>query len=106
MDWRGPREEDLTQPDGDVLKAPVPGERWPYGPPTWHQDCCTLHHGGLFCDCDASDASADDVIADFLSTDDDWEELTPCPDCGSLIGADETCCTACGMAFEVDGVIA
>lgn len=29
---------------------------WPYGPPAFHQPGCTLHTGGVFCDCAASDA--------------------------------------------------
>jgi len=56
--WTGPRAEDL-QPDGQTLKAPVPGERWPYGPPEAHQDCCGLRERGLFCDCWASDDEQD-----------------------------------------------
>lgn len=57
--WTGPRPEDL-RPDGYRLRAPVPPERWPYGPPSWHQACCRLHARGLYCDCEAS-AADDDV---------------------------------------------
>lgn len=48
--------EDDARLDG-VLVAPVPPERWPYGPPSHHEDCCRLHDRGLYCDCKASDAS-------------------------------------------------
>jgi len=51
--WTGPKPEDL-KPDGVTLWAPVPGERWPYGPPREQQDCCILRVGGLYCDCSAS----------------------------------------------------
>lgn len=54
--WTGPLDSDL-EPSGN-LKAPVPPERWPYGPPRDHDGCCSLHEGGLFCDCGAS--AADD----------------------------------------------
>lgn len=58
--WTGPLESDLM-PDGTTLRAPVPPERWPFGLPDAHQDCCNLRaSGGLFCDCEASDASAPD----------------------------------------------
>lgn len=57
--WTGPEEGD-REPDGVTLKRPVPGERWPYGPPEAHEDCCGLHAGGLFCDCQASAADEDD----------------------------------------------
>lgn len=57
--WTGPRETDLRA-DGVTLIRPVPPDRWPYGPPEAHEDCCVLHSGGLFCDCKASDASAED----------------------------------------------
>lgn len=60
--WTGPREGE-TAPSG-MLYGRVPSERWPYGPPSAHEDCCNLfpHRGspgGLFCDCAAS--AADDV---------------------------------------------
>jgi hypothetical protein len=51
--WTGPRPTDL-QADGATLLAPVEPDRWPYGPPSHHQSGCTLHAGGVFCDCDAS----------------------------------------------------
>lgn len=54
--WTGPRDSDLDK-SGVRLRAPVPPERWPYGLPEAHQECCILHTGGLFCDCLASDAS-------------------------------------------------
>jgi hypothetical protein len=57
--WTGPDEEEL-EVDGTTLKRPVSGDRWPFGPREAHEDCCNLHKGGLFCDCLASDASAED----------------------------------------------
>lgn len=54
--WTGPRAEDWD-PGQVCLRAPVPGSRWPYGPPCAHQGVCVLHTGGLYCDCAASDAS-------------------------------------------------
>lgn len=56
--WTGPQPEDWDGPGRVRLRAPVPGNRWPYGPPPYHQSCCGLHAGGLFCDCLAS--AADD----------------------------------------------
>lgn len=56
--WTGPRDGE-TDAEGRLLRS-VPPERWPYGPPEAHEDCCTLHEGGLYCDCAASDASADE----------------------------------------------
>jgi len=56
MNWTGPHESDL-KPGGSELRQPVPPERWPYGPPDYHETCCRLHKQGLFCDCKASDAS-------------------------------------------------
>lgn len=53
-DWTGPREGDLEPGTGDVLRAPVPPERWPYAHADEHDTYCNLHSGGLFCDCDAS----------------------------------------------------
>ena len=57
--WTGPRETDLAA-DGVTLLRPVPPERWPFGEPDAHQDCCSLHAGRLYCDCEASDEGADD----------------------------------------------
>lgn len=57
--WTGPRDDDWENGSQMKLKAPVPPERWPYGPPTAHEDICTLHEGGLFCDCAASDGSVE-----------------------------------------------
>jgi hypothetical protein len=61
--WHGPNESDLKT-DGVSLVGPVPDERWPYGPPSYHETCCRLHRmrdqsrtGGLYCDCKASEAS-------------------------------------------------
>lgn len=58
--WTGPVTDDLTG-SGSVLRWIVPGERWPYGPPSAHEKCCNLFPrrgspGGLFCDCAASAA--------------------------------------------------
>lgn len=55
--WTGPREGE-TAPSG-MLYGRVPGERWPYGPPSAHEPGCNLFPyrgspGGLFCDCAAS----------------------------------------------------
>lgn len=55
--WTGPLPDDTTDVDGDVLRIPVPPERWPHGPPSFHQEGCSLFDGGLFCDCPASDES-------------------------------------------------
>ena len=62
--WTGPHAGE-TAPSG-MLFGRVPGERWPYGPPSAHEPRCNLfpHRGspgGLFCDCAAS--AADDVKA-------------------------------------------
>lgn len=32
-------------------------ERWPCGPPHFHEPICRLHEQAGFCDCKASDAS-------------------------------------------------
>jgi hypothetical protein len=45
--------------DGQTIRPealPLPPERWPYGEPSAHEDCCLLHTGGAFCDCAASAA--------------------------------------------------
>jgi hypothetical protein len=60
--WTGPRPEEVAA--SGMLFGRVPGDRWPYGPPSMHESCCNLfpHRGspgGLFCDCAAS--AADDV---------------------------------------------
>lgn len=55
--WTGPLASDLTP--GNTLREPVPPERWPYGPPDFHETCCILHRRGLFCDCKASAADDD-----------------------------------------------
>jgi len=43
---------------GEFAEGPIPPERWPYGPPEAHQRCCMLFLGGTYCDCEASDESA------------------------------------------------
>ncbi len=59
--WTGPVDGDYANAMQTELKAPVPPERWPYGPPDAHEDCCLLHCAGLYCDCLASDASTEDA---------------------------------------------
>lgn len=59
LGWTGPREGEMDA-EACKLLAPVPGERWPYGPPEAHEPCCRLHAGELLCDCKASDASDDE----------------------------------------------
>ena len=39
-------------------EGPIPPEPWPYGPPDAHEDACSLFFGSVFCDCQASDESA------------------------------------------------
>jgi hypothetical protein len=56
--WTGPRDEEMTE-GGTMLRHIVPPERWPYGPPGEHEDCCMLHLGGLYCDCLASDGGTE-----------------------------------------------
>ena len=59
--WTGPREGEI---DGlGRLRATVPPERWPYGTPDLHEGDCRLKRGGLWCDCAASDESADEYGA-------------------------------------------
>ncbi len=53
--WIGPGDDGICA-DG-TPKVAVSGNRWPYGPPEKHEDCCGLQDGGAFCDCKASDAS-------------------------------------------------
>jgi hypothetical protein len=57
--WTGPRDDDYQTPGGSHLKPNLPPERWPYGPLSFHQPCCRLFVDGLFCDCEASDESAE-----------------------------------------------
>lgn len=57
--WTGPQEDDCVSGSFDHLIKPVDGSRWPYGPPTHHEQYCTLQTGGLFCDCAASCADDD-----------------------------------------------
>jgi hypothetical protein len=60
-EWTGPREGEITSTG--LLYGRLPGERWPYGPPSAHDPVCNLfpHRGspgGLFCDCAAGGADA------------------------------------------------
>lgn len=55
--WTGPAEWEIDSRYHWIAPLPIPPERWPYGPPSAHEACCLLHHGGRFCDCAASDAS-------------------------------------------------
>ena len=58
MDWIGPLPGDLDYHEIEWMgDMPIPPERWPYGPPDFHEGACGLHAGGRFCDCKASDAS-------------------------------------------------
>jgi len=56
--------------------------------------------------CDCKECH-DHCIAELqLEDEDDTDpEYTPCPECGCLVGLDESSCAACGMAFEQDGVL-
>jgi len=56
--WTGPLDSDMAT---DELIAPVPPERWPFGPPEAHESCCRLHDGGLWCDCKASSSADEDL---------------------------------------------
>ncbi len=58
--WIGPWPSDLKEGVGQVLKQAVPEDRWPYGPPEFHEGCCILQTGGLYCDCKASAADEPD----------------------------------------------
>ncbi len=65
LNWTGPLEGDLKS-NGVSLSGPLPPERWPYGPPTAHEDSCRLRRmtdseciDGFYCDCAAS--AADDL---------------------------------------------
>ena len=55
-EWTGPTEPGDLDEDEETLARLVPPERWPYGPPSAHEDVCLLHSGGLYCDCLASEA--------------------------------------------------
>lgn len=59
-DWIGPLPSDMKDGAGTALKAPVPAERWPYGPPRFHEEGCLLQQRGLYCDCKASAADEPD----------------------------------------------
>lgn len=55
--WTGPDEGDV---DGESKTLrDLPDDRWPYGPPDFHEACCLLQRRGIgvYCDCKASDAS-------------------------------------------------
>ena len=59
--WTGPRADEVA-PSG-MLLGRVPGDRWPHGPPSAHEERCNLHphrgsRGGLFCDCALSNDAA------------------------------------------------
>jgi hypothetical protein len=56
--WTGPREDEIDHLGR--LRVLVSPERWPYGPPAMHEDHCGLQHGGLWCDCAASDEGDDE----------------------------------------------
>jgi hypothetical protein len=58
--WTGPHEGELDVAGRWRGALPIPSERWPYGPPEAHEDCCWLHANGRFCDCAASDVSTED----------------------------------------------
>lgn len=64
LNWTGPLDDDLADgiEDGATLRHPVPEVRWPYGPPSAHEDGCRLFglNEPLYCDCKASDASDPD----------------------------------------------
>ena len=66
-EWTGPLRGDVHPAVPDVLLSTVPGDRWPYGPPSHHQPVCLLHSGGMYCDCAASaaDESAWGVFAKY-----------------------------------------
>ncbi len=61
LNWTGPLDDDLADgiDNGATLRHPVPEVRWPYGPPSAHEDGCRLFglNEPLYCDCKASDAS-------------------------------------------------
>lgn len=59
MRWTGPIAGDMNGGETALLQ-PVPGERWPYGPPDEHEDGCHLREGGLYCDCLASSSEDED----------------------------------------------
>lgn len=54
--WTGPRPTDWNDEFRLALRAPVPPERWPYGPPDHHELFCALRRLGLWCDCLASES--------------------------------------------------
>jgi hypothetical protein len=65
--WIGPHEDEVDHMAR--LTKPLPPERWPWGPPSWHEDSCLLHrdHDEMFaigrhvyCDCMASDPSTEE----------------------------------------------
>lgn len=63
MIWTGPWDSDWESQQQLRLRAPVPPERWPCGPPAAHEDGCNLfaragEDAGLYCDCVANDVDA------------------------------------------------
>lgn len=83
--WTGPRDSDWSTPARERLRAPVPADRWPYGPPDEHQEGCILHEGGLFCDCAASAADSEDEDDRFVG---------PCT-CPEVVYSREALCLSC-----------
>lgn len=58
--WTGPRPDEVAL--SGILLGRVPGDRWPYGPPSAHEARCNLFphrgsRGGLFCDCALSEGA-------------------------------------------------
>jgi len=56
MNWKGPDLAEVNSAIEWIGPLPIPPEKWPYGPPDHHQECCTLVCGGRFCDCEVSDS--------------------------------------------------
>ena len=59
--WTGPLSTDWECPVTEKVKPGTPWQRWPYGPPYFHQVCCSLHHGYGYCDCTASDQGEEET---------------------------------------------
>jgi hypothetical protein len=60
--WMGPRDDEVDMAGSWRGSLPIPPDRWPYGPPDIHEDCCYLHRNGRYCDCAASDASTEEGV--------------------------------------------
>lgn len=58
--WTGPQDGDVDAFD-EAIDPPLPPERWPYGPPEFHQSCCRLFGDGKLCDCAASSSNEEDL---------------------------------------------